>query len=416
MLSARPPNVLQERTDFNLRAFASKTPGRPGTQNIGGLKSAIRKENALRAPMTTLARSKATINLLDESIEPKRLFKDFPGKLPAGNGLSDVTNKTPALNRRQPLGFKTPLPGTSKLLKLAPLLSTSIESAPAAEAAPTPLREPPPSALRPSSSRRTSRIIRSASKSFETPAPSTRKPHWDVNEDEISVGSLEDVEIKEDVNEDDESEIEYMPPTAWIEPYEAPLPLPDYKALCPKLWEIARMPGFGDPNEDVFDDSFLETWVPAECPPEDLQIPLRPLQEEEFFGPPLQAPKAVFARNTAVSRIAKSPATRDMSRNTTRPSVPRSQATSTLSRPLPRPVPVKPASRPQSLALNPSTRTGIAQRPSILAKPAAVKGLTTSKPLRATETPKAPKPTDTLEVFMAPPDFTALDDGFRFDV
>ncbi|KZT57757.1 hypothetical protein CALCODRAFT_270328 [Calocera cornea HHB12733] len=218
MLSARAPNILQDRhADFLARAGASKTPGRGGvlTSTGAGLKSALRKENARQVPKTTLARSKATINLVDESIEPKRLFKDASFKAPLGKGLSDVTNKTPAPGTRQPLAFKTPLAGTSKPLKLAPLLSAEAP----AEAASSPLRtslEPPPSALRPSSSRRTSRIIRSSSKSFETPLPSSRK-HWDVSDGDISVAAISEVEIREASNEDEEDEIEYMPPTAWSE-------------------------------------------------------------------------------------------------------------------------------------------------------------------------------------------------------
>ncbi|KZO98933.1 hypothetical protein CALVIDRAFT_553714 [Calocera viscosa TUFC12733] len=416
MLSARAPNILQDRqADFLARAGASKTPGRAGALMSTGLKSALRKENSRQAPKTTLARSKATINLVDESIEPKRLFKEASSKLPLGKGLSDVTNKTPAPGKRQPLAFKTPLPGMSKPLKLAPLLSA--DAAP--EVGPSPGRaslEPPPSALRPSSSRRTSRIIRSSSKSFETPLPSSRK-HWDVSDGDISVAALSDVSIKEAANEGEEDEIEYMPPTAWIEPYEPPFPLPDYKTLCPKLLEIARIPAFGDPNEDMFDDSFLETWVPPECSVEECRIPLRPLQEEEFFGPPIELPKPSVGRLAAANRMAKSRASRDMSITASRLGVPRSQASSALSRPTSRPLSAKPVpSRPHSSSLKPSVRTIPIQQPLNPVKPGGLTRRASSKPLPKVEAQKAPNPSDTLEVFMAPPEFAALDEDFMFDV
>ena len=71
------------------------------------------------------------------------------------------------------------------------------------------LLEPPPPSVdvqRPSSARKSLRVPRSASHSFETPAQEGR--HWDVSDVSICVS---DAEVQA-VEKEDHDELEYMPP------------------------------------------------------------------------------------------------------------------------------------------------------------------------------------------------------------
>lgn len=66
-----------------------------------------------------------------------------------------------------------------------------------------------PGILRPSSARKHDRIP-SATKNFQT--PQTQGNHWDVSDTEIACPETAAVDLS--VEEEDYSEIEYMPPTA----------------------------------------------------------------------------------------------------------------------------------------------------------------------------------------------------------
>lgn len=75
---------------------------------------------------------------------------------------------------------------------------------------PRPPVEVPTSVLRPSSTRKS---LRAPRKSFETPDKVGRKPHWDVSEGEIDVeGNQSICSSREVILEEDDDEVEYMPP------------------------------------------------------------------------------------------------------------------------------------------------------------------------------------------------------------
>lgn len=107
-----------------------------------------------------------------------------------------LIDKTPFANRSG-APFVTPLPRGSKISKLSLVDSQS-------------KFQTPDGLPRPSSTRKHIRVPRSASKSFET--PQTEGNHWDVSD--ISIEGPEMAAVNESIEEEDCSEIEYMPPTA----------------------------------------------------------------------------------------------------------------------------------------------------------------------------------------------------------
>lgn len=118
--------------------------------------------------------------------------------------LVDKTNKTPFVLRNQ---FPaTPVPSGKLNLGFTPHPSTLLDA--------------PGSVLRPSSTRKSLRVPRSSSKSFETPDTNGRRPHWDVSfndglDEDVSMevpGSSEAIAEEIEVDEDDPTELEVMQP------------------------------------------------------------------------------------------------------------------------------------------------------------------------------------------------------------
>ncbi|TDL26095.1 hypothetical protein BD410DRAFT_825979 [Rickenella mellea] len=137
-----------------------------------------------------------------------------------------LADKTPFPNRQNNLSLITPLPRTGHTGKqpflIKPLLGGLEQS--------TPL-------LPPSSTRRKLRIPRSASKSFETPI--TKGDHWNVSDLSIDIASTTLQEVSEEDVSDD-SEPEFMPPTAVFPPFEPHFELPDYQKMGHALSSLAH--------------------------------------------------------------------------------------------------------------------------------------------------------------------------------
>ncbi|KAG8888221.1 hypothetical protein FRB98_008161 [Tulasnella sp. 332] len=178
--------------------------------------------------------------------------------------LLDKTNRTPFPSRNQfPV---TPLPSGKLQLGLTPRLSL----------------EAPPTIMRPSSARKSLRAPRSSTASnFETPEARGRRPHWDVSDGDISVEiatsstSLEHVSIVEE----DDDEIEYMPPSVPEYEYDCPFDMPDYRAIGSALMELSRRPVLmsGGWKTEAPQAELLDDEPRAEAPDdEDAPFPKRP--------------------------------------------------------------------------------------------------------------------------------------------
>jgi hypothetical protein len=131
------------------------------------------------------------------ALEPQRLFKG-PSQPKSTTDVSSraLLDKTPFANRAgAPL--ITPLPRGSKIAKIPFSVSQTALQTPGA-------------LLRPSSTRKHIRVPRSASKSFET--PKSQGNHWDVSD--ISIEGPDTAAVNEAIEEEDNDEIEFMPPSA----------------------------------------------------------------------------------------------------------------------------------------------------------------------------------------------------------
>jgi hypothetical protein len=212
MLSSRPTRVDVDGPIGG--TSAAKTPGRTlkgrsalqenalhqgaMTGNIKGKKVALNtpfQPRTLRTPVS-LPEPVHT----DIFSEPQRLFKG-PSHQSHSKPLvtlpsRPLLDKTPFTNRAgAPLD--TPLSRGPKISKLP--LSASYTTL-----------QTPGTLLRPSSTRKHIRVPRSASKSFET--PQSQGQHWDVSD--VSIECPETAVVNESIEEEDDGEIEYMPPSA----------------------------------------------------------------------------------------------------------------------------------------------------------------------------------------------------------
>ena len=131
---------------------------------------------------------------------------------------SQTTLKRPILQTRI-LGDKTPLPNRQLLANLTPLPRSASKNASTAKTHLPSLLDvvkgstPPP----PSTGRRKSRTPTSGGggvrELYKTPI--TKGDYWNVSDGDIDFGLLREVvEEEEDIEAEDFSEVEYMPPTA----------------------------------------------------------------------------------------------------------------------------------------------------------------------------------------------------------
>jgi len=189
------------------------------------------------------------------------------------NALFDKTNKTPySLRQQLPV---TPISSGKLQLGVTPRLSL----------------EEPPTVLRPSSTRKSLRVPRSSSKSFETPDARGRRPNWDVSDGDISVefGSAFTISDEPAIAEEDDDEIEYMAPSVPEQPYDPGFEMPDYKALGAAIMMVSKCPtlmnewnvDWAGPREDL---------VLLDLPPM-LHVPP---DEDELFVKKSLAPKPAF--------------------------------------------------------------------------------------------------------------------------
>ncbi|EED78599.1 predicted protein [Postia placenta Mad-698-R] len=183
-----------------------------------------------RVPMTVAAKSKSALTPHRPlTAKSQRTLKVKPF-ITVSRPLGD---KTPFPNRvANDAQSQTPSPLNEKLAKLS-------------------LEEPGPAIvpgalLRPSSARTSLRIPRTSGGKYEFKTPITQGNHWDVSDGDIDVESEIQSEEQEAVQEEDYDEIEYMPPTAIIPPYEPPFEMPDYKVLGKTMWEMMHSVKFDD--------------------------------------------------------------------------------------------------------------------------------------------------------------------------
>ncbi|KIO31267.1 hypothetical protein M407DRAFT_5100 [Tulasnella calospora MUT 4182] len=141
-------------------------------------------------------------------------------------GLVDKTNKTPYAAR---LPFPvTPVPSGKLQLGATPRLTI----------------EPPASVLRPSSTRKS---LRAPRKSYETPEPTGRRPHWDISDGEIEaeINLSAGTSSREIIVEEDDDEVEYMPDSVPEEIFDPGFDMPDYRALGADIMYFDKHPTTG---------------------------------------------------------------------------------------------------------------------------------------------------------------------------
>ncbi|EED79033.1 predicted protein [Postia placenta Mad-698-R] len=205
-----------------------KTPGR-------ALKRDARQENMYRVPMTVAAKSKSALT---------------PHRPLTANARATESQKTlkvkPFITISRPLGDKTPFPN-----RVANDAQSQTPSPLNEKLAKLSLEEPGPAIvpgalLRPSSARTSLRIPRTSGGKYEFKTPITQGNHWDVSDGDIDVEPEIQPDEQEAVQEEDYDEIEYMPPTAIIPPYEPPFEMPDYTVLGKTMWEMMHSVKFDD--------------------------------------------------------------------------------------------------------------------------------------------------------------------------
>ncbi|KAG9050486.1 hypothetical protein FS837_004980 [Tulasnella sp. UAMH 9824] len=266
MLSLRP---TQESHTFN---FSARTPGRTRLVNVP---STLLKENASRRPNTVkptrtaypaTPASKLGYTVLEDN--PTALKPSAALATTSRLGLVDKTNKTPYAAR---LPFPvTPVPSGKLQLGATPRISI----------------DPPASVLRPSSTRKS---LRAPRKSYETPEPTGRRPHWDISDGEIDaeINLSAGTSSQEIIVEEDDDEVEYMPDSVPEEIFDPGFDMPDYRALGADVMYFDKHPTTGIEWE--------VDWNSMPEPAELIHDPqLRPKRayapENPFFRPSLSQP------------------------------------------------------------------------------------------------------------------------------
>ncbi|KAI8972177.1 hypothetical protein BD414DRAFT_469542 [Trametes punicea] len=238
MLSTRPIALEADIDVASQPILHAKTPGRKTLKN----RAALQENAVIHSGAKTVLSKK---NVLQTPFRPGTAHgKKPPASVSVTRPLMD---KTPFPNRVAPAAgigaSKTPGLKGSKLSKLA-LLLPEPEQAELLSLDVAPL-------LRPSSTRKSLRGRLSGA--FKTPV--TKGDHWNVSpgdmELDIAGGTAEQAAPETLSVEDEDDEIEYMPPTAIDPPYEPPFELPDYKSMGTKLFNLGHAPLFDD-TLDVF--------------------------------------------------------------------------------------------------------------------------------------------------------------------
>ncbi|KAI0646007.1 hypothetical protein C8Q79DRAFT_1010884 [Trametes meyenii] len=226
MLSTRPI-ALSTDVDTVQPILTTKTPGRAkGLKNRAAL-----QENAIHSGAKTVLSKKS---VLQTPFRPGTAHGKKP--LVSVSVTRPLMDKTPAPNRVGPsMGFgasKTPATKGFKLSKLSLLVPEPEE--------PEPLSPDVAPLLRPSSTRKSLRGRLSGT--FKTPM--TKGDYWNVSpgdmDMELAAGTSEQTKEETMPVEDEEDEIEYMPPTAIELPYEPPFELPDYRNLGRDLFNFGH--------------------------------------------------------------------------------------------------------------------------------------------------------------------------------
>ncbi|QRV94094.1 hypothetical protein RhiJN_22112 [Ceratobasidium sp. AG-Ba] len=235
MLSSR----FHDDVNIGGRGHATKTPGRAGAH--------LRKENpggrgGAQTTLTGKGQERISKNVLDApgyneggQLEPKRLFKG--GKVDAQQtqsisrafALLDKTNKTPHPKSRKAVSIMTPVAGSAQKPAAKPLFTS---------AAPQVTEEAPQANVRrPSAGRLSIRAPNSVLRDFKTPDPRGRRAHWDIGdmdpdmEMDGNADTSNSVKIGSNELENEENELEYMPPSAIVEEYRPAFDMPDMQAF-----------------------------------------------------------------------------------------------------------------------------------------------------------------------------------------
>ncbi|EPQ57153.1 hypothetical protein GLOTRDRAFT_137554 [Gloeophyllum trabeum ATCC 11539] len=258
MLSSRPVSIHADGP----AQLGAKTPGRPLAKG----RNALQENAVLRGvlPATVKARKVATHHTPFHTKSTKH-----PGS--SKTGSKSILLKTTS----KPLLDKTPFPNrTARTLRTPELADEKIAKLSFLDVeTDVPGSSQQQQHLRPSSSRKSLRLPRSAT-SIKFRTPVTTGNHWDVSDGEVQVQAENADAEQEAVEVEDDDEIEYMPPTAIIPPYEPPFEMPDYKVLGKELLQTA----FSYPYDDgpppaldlsVYDEKFFAS-MEAEC---ELELP-----------------------------------------------------------------------------------------------------------------------------------------------
>ncbi|KDQ21693.1 hypothetical protein BOTBODRAFT_26124 [Botryobasidium botryosum FD-172 SS1] len=295
------------------RVFA-KTPG-PGA----ALNRTSTKENAATqllartgkgkrfvvfSPEKQVAGSSQPAGKTIEGITITTTFTKGAKLTPRKGPLDDKTNKTPFVSRSN-------LPQTPSPQKCG--ASPSLES-----------MKPgvPQTVLRPSSMRKSLRFRTSAGKEFTTPEASGRRPHWDIEDISLEAGqtSVTGMEAVSVLPDEDDFELEYMPPTSIELPFDPPCDMPDYRTLGATLRNFTVIPceetaldwGEVQTSTEVAD----ETWE---------QLPLLKLEDEDPFprpklvATPVSTPKATPQATKKATQIPRLTVTRPVTRSSAQP-------------------------------------------------------------------------------------------------
>ncbi|KAK8861236.1 hypothetical protein IAR55_002055 [Kwoniella newhampshirensis] len=285
-------NTNKENATGN--GLPTKTPSRAGKAVLGGPSTSMKMGlGGMALGSKTEGRDRNVLSQSNreggkgkgregEDIEPKRLFANAPPKagssIPPSKSLSSMPHlptRTPAPSKRLPSSQTLRTPAPSLILQQQP--------------APTPL----PSATR---TRRRSRQSLSSialtpikadlqEASFVTPAP----VGW---EEEVSLGSIDEIiegqvleGLREVVEEEEDGEVEYMPPPVEELPWTPAFDHPDLKAIfdtltkLPPMWaphevtirEISELDVGDIPVDNIRlsgDDELEEAWLrPKPAPP-----------------------------------------------------------------------------------------------------------------------------------------------------
>ncbi|KAI0355791.1 hypothetical protein OH77DRAFT_1424747 [Trametes cingulata] len=376
MLSTRPIAVNADADAATQPVLNTKTPGRKGFKNRAAL-----QENAIHSGAKTVLSKK---NVLHTPFRPGTAHGKKP--LVSVSVTRPLMDKTPFPNRVAPGGLgtsKTPGMKGTKLSKLS-LLVPEPEQPELLSPDVAPL-------LRPSSTRKSLRGRLSGT--FKTPV--TKGDHWNVSPGDMGMGvgmelaggpAVQATEESVPV-EDEDDEIEYMPPTAIERPYEPPFDLPDYSSIGKTVFALGHAPLLDD-TLDVYYGADIETQLDVKeivaAAGSELRVDDLEREELEDDSPFPAKPKA-----PPPPAVNKAPAGRTVS-SSTRPIPSRTVTTAPTSPPQaqPRPATAIPQSRPASRT-TPSSGSAPAPGPA----PTRTSVLRAAKAAAASNSATTPHPT-----------------------